>query len=193
MLVVQVNLAFKQLSGNNNYTRDWMRTMKFNLISTAVIMFMLTGLIFGQSSEHHAHHHADSDYELGISAGISHLVHENENPFSAHIHLLRRLGSDGLKERISLGLGFEYIFSEHAHYSFVGTISVNPIWALIVDISPGVLITEHEGSLEKQFVTHFELTYEFDYKGFGIGPVVGFGFSEDDNHLMAGIHLGMGF
>jgi hypothetical protein len=172
-----------------------MNIMKHNFFCTIATIFVLilSSSIFGQSSEHDSHHHADSKYELGISVGITHLIHENENPFSAHIHLLRRLGSDTLSERISLGLGFEYIFSEHEHYSVVGTISINPIWALIFDISPGVLITEHEGTLEKQFVTHLEMTYEFDYNNFGIGPVIGYGFSQDDNHFMFGIHLGKGF
>ena len=38
-----------------------------------------------------------------------------------------------------------------------------------------------------------ELTYEFEYKEFGIGPVIGLGLSEDDNHYMFGIHIGKGF
>jgi len=130
--------------------------MKLKLFYTFPIIFsvILSNNIFGQVSEHDYHHHADSEYELGISIGIAHLVHENENPLSAHIHLMRRLGSEKMWERISLGLGFEYIFSNHEHYSVVGTISINPIWSLIFDISPGILITEHDGSEEKQFVTH---------------------------------------
>lgn len=169
--------------------------MKTSIIGVVVFFFILilSNTVQGQSSEHDSHHHGESKYELGISAGISHLIHENESPFSAHIHLLRRLGEEGLRERISMGLGFEYIFAKHAHYSFVGTVSINPIWDLILDISPGVLVTEHEGNLEKQFVTHFEMTYEFHLEEFGIGPVVGFGYSEGDNHVMIGVHLGKGF
>ena len=121
------------------------------------------------------------------------MVKENENPFSAHVHVLRRLGSEKLWERFSAGAGFEYIFSEHEHYSIVGTISVNPIWALVFDVSPGILVTEHNGSKEKQFVTHIELTYEFHCKHFGIGPVIGYGLSKDDNHYMVGLHIGKGF
>ena len=169
--------------------------MKFNSNRAFVTIFvlMITSSIFGQTSEHNSHHHADSKYEIGISAGLSHLVHENENPFSAHIHLLRRLGSENLWEKVSLGAGFEYIFSKHEHYSIVGTVSVNPIWDSILDISPGILVTEHEGSKEKQFVTHIELTYEFDFKHFGIGPVIGYGLSKDDTHYMIGVHIGKGF
>jgi len=125
--------------------------------------------------------------------GLSHLVHENENAPGAHIHLLRKLGSEGLIERFSIGVGLEYLFTDPAHYSAVGTLSFNPAWALIFDISPGILFTEHEGEKEKLFVTHIELTYEFHFHEFGIGPVVGFGISEDDNHYMFGMHVGKGF
>lgn len=165
--------------------------MMFKLSSAFTLIFVMifSNSVFGQSS----HHHADSRYEFGISVGLAHLVHENENSLSAHIHFLRKLDSENTWERISLGLGFESIFAEHKHYSFLGTISINPIWDLIFDISPGILITEHDGSSERQFVTHFELTYEFEYKSFGIGPVLGFGVSENDNHLMVGLHLGKGF
>lgn len=168
-------------------------TLKSIYIGTYTFVSVLLNTGFGQSTEHESHHHADSEYELGISFGLSHLTDEGENALGSHIHLLRRLGSEELSEKIALGLGFEYIFTEHPHYSLVGTVSINPIWALIFDISPGILITEHEGSKEKQFVTHLELTYEFEYRNFGIGPVIGLGLSEDDNHYMFGIHIGKGF
>ncbi|MBN1408852.1 MAG: hypothetical protein JW956_13730 [Calditrichaceae bacterium] len=160
-----------------------------------IVFFILMNFnpLIAQTSDQDGHHHEHADYELGLSLGMTRLVEEAENALSSHLHFSRKLGGTELLERFSLGLGFEYIFTKHPHYSVVGTISINPIWALIVDISPGVLITEHDGSKEKLFVTHLELTYEFDYQGFGIGPVVGAGFSEEDNHLMIGLHIGKGF
>ncbi len=56
-----------------------------------------------------------------------------------------------------------------------------------------ILVTEHNGSKEKQFVTQIELTYEFNCKHFGIGPVIGYGLSKDDNHYMVGLRMGKGF
>lgn len=167
--------------------------LKSKSIGTYILLLLVLTTGHGQTVGHESHHHAHSDYELGVSLGIANLIDEDEYAPSMHLHISKRLGSSELLERISLGLGAEYIFAEHQHYSFVGTISINPIWAVILDISPGILITEHEGSKEKQFVTHIELTYEFEYKEFGIGPVIGLGLSEEDNHYMIGIHLGKGF
>jgi len=149
--------------------------------------------VFAQASDHSGHPHEHSEYEIGISLGMTRLIEEKENALNSHLHFSKKLGNSEIMERISLGAGFEYIFTEHSHYSVLGTISVNPVWALIVDISPGILFTEHHGAKEKLFAAHLELTYEFEYHGFGIGPVIGAGFSKEDNHLMLGIHMGKGF
>ncbi|MBU1099109.1 MAG: hypothetical protein KKA84_01805 [Bacteroidetes bacterium] len=164
-------------------------TSKFTVL-LFVFALSLSNILLAQDSD--THHHHDSDYELGFSFGLNHLVEENETPLSAHIHLLRKLGDENIWERIALGLGYEHIFSEHTHYSVVGTISINPIWHFVFDVSPGVLITEHEGSNESQFVTHIELTYEFEVGEIGIGPVVGYGVSSEDNHYTIGLHIGIG-
>lgn len=156
------------------------------------LLFVAPCTLSAQHHIHEGHSHSHSDFEIGLSVGIANLVDENENAPSAHLHFLRKVGSEGLLNRISIGAGFEYIFSEHTHYSIVGTISLNPYSAFKLDISPGILVTEHEEEKEKQFVTHIELTYEFDYLGFGIGPVIGYGFAKEDNHFMAGIHIGIG-
>ncbi|MBI9071850.1 MAG: hypothetical protein JEY94_09640 [Melioribacteraceae bacterium] len=165
-----------------------------------IALFFFTSVVINaqhekhdHEQEHEGHAHGSHDYEFGISVGMAHLSEEDENAPSAHLHLLKSLGSEGMLSKFSLGAGFEYIFTEHTHYSIVGTISVNPISAFILDISPGLLFTEHDGESENQFVTHMELTYEFEFHGFGIGPVVGVGFAKEDNHLMAGIHIGKGF
>lgn len=142
-------------------------------------------------NEHH-HHHGHA-YELSLSLGLAHLKDEGDNAIGSHIHMLRRLGSGNELERISIGFGIEYIHTEHIHLSFLGTLSYNPIAALIVDISPGMLISEHNSKEEIQYITHLELTYEFDLDTFGLGPVVGMIFSDNEQHYMIGIHFGKGF
>ena len=159
----------------------------------AIFIVLISSLsLFAQQHDHSGHDHGDSNYELGISLGVSRLVDENENNPSAHLHLLRKLGSEKIFDKISLGFGFEYIFSKHVHYSILGTISINPYSSFKLDISPGVLVTEHEKEMEQQFVTHIELTYEFNFHGIGIGPVIGYGFAKEDNHVTVGLHLGFG-
>ena len=163
--------------------------MKFNVLT---LIMLLSVMLHAQNHEHDGHNHGDSLYEFGISLGAANLVNESEYAASAHVHILRKLGEQGVMSHLAVGAGFEYIFAEHKHYSLVTTLSVNPVAALIFDISPGILFTEYESEEENQFVTHFELTYEFDLKGFGMGPVVGYGIAQEDNHFMFGIHSGIG-
>ena len=148
--------------------------------------------LFAQHRDNEGHTHGDSNYELGVSLGVSKLIDENETAPSVHLHLMRKVVSQSTLGGISIGLGFEYLFSEHLHYSVVGTISLNPYSSFIFDVSPGVLVTKHEAEKEQQFVTHIELTYEFDYLGIGFGPVIGYGFAKEDKHFSVGIHLGIG-
>ena len=105
---------------------------------------------------------------------------------------MKRLVSDDFWNRVALGVGIEYIFTEHTHYSILGTISYNPTGGLIIDIAPGILITKHEDKTETHFITHIEFTYEFDFESFGFGPVAGIAWSQEDKHYMIGIHFGKG-
>lgn len=162
------------------------------LLFTLIIITFAINAQHNHNHDHSGHSHGDSNYELGVSFGIANLIEEDVNAPSAHIHLSRKLAESGLLNRISLGAGFEYIFSEHTHYSIVAGFSVNPYSHFKVDIAPGILITEHEDEKEKQFVMHFELTYEFEFKGIGLGPVIGYGLAKEDNHFMAGFHIGIG-
>ena len=162
----------------------------YNIMKTKPIWCLLIivitnpGKLIGQEQKHEHHHHEHS-YEIGISLGLVHLKQDGINAPSTHVHLFKRLGSENYLKRVAFGLGVEYIFTEHIHLGFLGTISYNPVGALIIDISPGLLISEHDNEKETQFISHMELTYEFD-------PVVGVAFSEDDEHYTFGIHFGKG-
>jgi len=168
---------------------NWNRKNKMKIKLLILLIIIYTNITFGQMHDHHHH----SDYEFGISLGVATLVEEEEYSPSAHLHLLRKLGDHDLLSKISLGLGYEIIFSEHTHNSVVGTISINPFSAWKIDISPGILFAEHEGEKEQHFVAHFELMYDIHFHGFGVGPVIGYGWSKEDQHLMAGLHFGIEF
>jgi len=117
---------------------------------------------------------------------------EDETAPSLHLHASRRLGSEGFKQCLSAGLGFETIFTEHLHYSFLASVSYNPIAAFIIEIAPGVLYVKEENESITEFLTHIECMYEFDLGYIGIGPVVGMALSSEDTHYAVGIHIGKG-
>ncbi len=166
--------------------------MRIRLIWCLLTVIIVdAGEIMGQQIEH-KHHHHDHLYELGVSLGLVHLMEDDINTTSSHVHLFRRLGSENYLEKTAIGIGVEYVFTEHTHLSFLGTFSYNPVGGLIIEISPGILISEHENKKEIQYLSHIELTYEMDFKSFGFGPVVGVAFAEDDRHYTFGIHLGKG-
>lgn len=131
-------------------------------------------------------HHDDSIFELGLSSGVVYLADEDIYSPNIHLHLMRRLGSEGFSSRWAAGLGIESIFAGHAHYSFLATVSYNFIDDFVFDFSPGLLLAEGE----RQFITHMEITYESEYKGFEIGPILGAAISSDDQHYMLGLHFG---
>lgn len=162
-------------------------------LQLTIILLTYPHAIFAQQLKNERHHHNEHVYELGISLGLAHLKKEGDNAIGSHVHIFKRLGSGNELERIAIGFGIEYIFTEHSHMSFLGTLSFNPFAAFIIDISPGILKTEHDSEKEIKYITHLELTYEFDLNSFGLGPVVGTTFSGDDQHYMIGLHFGKGF
>jgi hypothetical protein len=158
-----------------------------------IFVLVVSRITFTQSDDHDQHHHHEgSNYEIGLSPGIAYLAHEEEYAPNVHIHLMRRLGSHDYWNRWAVGLGVESIIIEHMHYSFLATFSYNIIGSFIIDLSPGLLLTEHDGVQESQFITHIEMTYEMDFHGIGIGPVMGMAVSQEDEHYMLGIHIGKG-
>lgn len=166
--------------------------IKFYFYCLALLLMSTVSLMGKESGHNHLHHHHGHNYELGLSLGYTHLTEDKINAPSSHLHLTRRLGSENAIQRFSLGLGAEYIFAEETHITFLGSFSYNPVAAFIIDLSPGLLIAEHEGETEYQYISHLEFTYEFDMHSFGIGPVFGVAFSSDDRHYSVGIHIGKG-
>ena len=174
--------------------------MGFSKLDIRILGIFICFLFFSKGSfaQEHVHdhkthhHHAGHVYELGISTSMTLIKPEDETAPSVHLHLHRRLGSENIKQRLSVGLGVETIFTEHLHYSLLASFSYNPFAALIIDVSPGVLFVEEEDESIREYLTHIELTWEFDLGHIGIGPVVGMALSSEDTHYAVGVHIGRG-
>ena len=153
--------------------------------------FVGTGQIHAQN-EHH-HHHEGHPYEIGLSLGAAQLEPDGERAFGGHLHGMRRFGDEGILRRFSAGIGVEILLTEHPHYSFMGTLAYNPLLSFILDVSPGIVWTEHEGETESHFLMHIEMLYEFDFHAFGLGPLIGMAMTEAHNHYMIGLYIGKAF
>ncbi|MBN2414130.1 hypothetical protein JXQ31_20820 [candidate division KSB1 bacterium] len=166
------------------------------ILGVFICFIFISKVIYGQEhdhdNDHKAHHHEGHVYELGFSPSITLIKPEDETAPSLHLHAHRRLGSENFKQRLSVGLGVETIFTEHLHYSLLASFSYNPFAAFIIDVSPGILFVEEEDESIREYLTHIELTYEFDLGQIGIGPVVGMALSSEDTHYMVGVHIGKG-
>jgi hypothetical protein len=131
--------------------------------------------------------------EIGVSAAYVYLDAEGESAPGLHFHLMRRLEGEGITRHFAIGLGFEGIFADHAHYGIMGSLAFFPWRNLAITLSPGVTFADHDGDWESKYTTHIEASYGFMIGEYEIGPVIGYADSSDDRHYMIGIHLGKGF
>ncbi len=145
-----------------------------------------------EHEEEHIHHDAHAN-EISMFAGYVYLDPEDDSAFGLHLHFIKHLQGESLKKYFGLGVGFETIFADNLHYNVMGSIAIYPYRNLVIILSPGVLIVEHHKELETRYSTHFEAVYGFLFRGYEIGPVVGFAQSGDDIHYTIGIYFGKGF
>lgn len=141
--------------------------------------------------DHAGHGHDTSGIELGLSVGYVHLDEEDEDSLGLHVHLSKRLGHEGLLERLGLGVGGEVIFAEHEHYSLLFPLAMYPWRGLILAVAPGIEWAEHDEDWETAYATHLEAAYVFEIGDYDVGPVVDYSKSDNDEHYMIGIHLGI--
>ena len=128
---------------------------------------------------------------LGIGFAGAYLI--SENVWAPGIHLCYGK-SMGEKQRVSLGLGTELIMGDHSHASAALSLSYSLTNALSIAYGPGVEFhLENNGENKPAFAQHIEISYEFDLDIISIGPMIEYGFNREDQHLMLGIHAGIGF
>lgn len=176
--------------------------MNVNLKIVACLLIGLWGYNFAapaRCQEHHLdneahqeqHIHETASVELGLAAGYVNLVDEDEEALGLHLHLLKRLGSEGLCRYFGVGLGTEAIFADHEHYAAMVSLATFPWRDLVVTFSPGVVWTDHEGDWESAYTTHIEAAYVFAVGEHHVGPVVGYSWTDEEEHLMIGLHIGI--
>ncbi len=168
--------------------------MKKNCLFVVILVLCVWStaeVALGEDS-HHAHHDHDlSGPELGISAGYVHLKEEDEDALGVHAHLLQRLGDEGLRRHLAIGVGAEYLFTEEEHYALMLSLAAYPWRGLILSVSPGVQWAEHEGDTASEYTTHFEAAYVFPFGRYDIGPVIDYSRTKDESHYMIGLHMGI--
>ena len=172
---------------NRNYT-----------LSTSTVMLVVlwvcglgTSALCETEHDHDRHIHDAAGYELGLSVGHVRLKAEKEEAPSLHLHLMKRLGGEGLQQYFSVGVGVESIFSDHDHYAAMGTLGIHPWRNLAVRVSPGIIWAKHEEGWESEYATHLEVAYPFSFGKFDIGPVIGYSKTAHEEHTMVGIHMGI--
>jgi hypothetical protein len=155
----------------------------------------LVGLSSAALSEEEHHHdaHEGHEWELGISVGYANLKTEGEEGGNLHLHLLKRLGDEGLKKYFSAGFGAEVIRTDETHYGAMVTLAYHPVEDLVLAVSPGFEWAKHDGSSwEREYATHLEAAYSFDVsENYHIGPVIGYSKTSEAEHYTVGIHIGI--
>jgi len=156
----------------------------------AVFGFALCGPAAGEEPPHHNHAHGTAGYELGVSAGRVSLD-EGEEAFGVHVHLLKRLGAEGVKRHFAAGLSTEIIFGDHKHYAAMFSLAAHPWRGLTLSIAPGIEWAEHDGERESNYATHLEAIYVIEVGEFDIGPAVAYSTTGEEEHHTIGVHLGL--
>ena len=100
-----------------------------SLIILTIVLCLWSSTKWTLAEDAHAHHdhgHDVSGPELGISAGYVHLEKEEEDALGVHAHLLHRLGDDGIRGHLAIGVGAEYLFAEEEHYALMLSLAASP-------------------------------------------------------------------
>lgn len=172
-------------------------TKEENMIRTTIFVLFIaicvgsTGTAARAEDSHTHHGHDVSGPELGISAGYVRLVEDDEDVLGVHAHLMVRLGDEGFRRYLAIGVGGEYLFAKDQHYALMLSLAAFPWRGLVLSLSPGVQWAEHGGETEAEYSTHLEATYVFALGQFDMGPVIDYSRTKDEAHYMVGLHVGM--
>lgn len=161
------------------------------LLITIISLLLVTTVIAQHNHNHddHTHLHEHGEWEIGAALGLVPLFDEGTIAPGVHLHLLQQ---NKLIDGLMVGIGFESVLDEHTHLNAGLVFNYNIYKGLFAGISPGILWINHDG-WESAFVSHFELSYEFEVGKLHIGPIVEYSLSSIDKHMLAGIHVGINF
>jgi hypothetical protein len=162
-----------------------MKTIKYVFLVLLILPLTLKSQNLETSKiVHHDHH----KHEIGIGSAPVYFLKEKELSFGLHIHYLYNLPHT----KFGLGVGYEKIFDEHRHNSFVLTFSYRLVDKLNFSISPG-FASENNEFRKSVFAVHLETSYEIEFNDFHLGPVLEIAADKEDYHMSMGLHIGIGF
>lgn len=146
--------------------------------------------MYAQNIEETEHKHEGTNH-LGFGVGMSHLINENVWVPAVHLHYGKSLGE---KQRFSIGAGLELLMDDHKHMGVVLAMAYKLAPVLTLGYGPGLGFTlAKEAEKDIHLGHHLKIAYEFDLDFIHLGPMVEYGFSKEDQHVMVGIHGGFSF
>ena len=129
--------------------------------------------------------------EVGIGIGMVYLISDFEWAPGVHLHYSKGIGE---KQIFSLGAEAEFVAGEHQSAALAISLEYELLPGLSLGYGPGVEFPISESKDHGAHLDHHvELAYEFDFGILHLGPMVEYGFSKKDQHLMIGIHGGYSF
>ncbi len=143
----------------------------------------------GEETHNHHHGHDIGGLEFGASTGYVERE-EGDGAIGMHLHVMKRLGDEGLSKGIAIGPATEVILGDHEHYTVMLSLSIYPWRGLALAVAPGIEWTAHESEWESRYATHLEMGYLFEVGRFDLGPTIGYSASDED-HYSLGIHAGI--
>ena len=146
------------------------------------------------SKEDHHGAHGAHDWELGVGVGYVNLKTEDEEGAVLDLHLMKELDGDGFEKYFSVGLGAEVVFSHENHYVAMVVFAYHPTENIVLSVSPGLEWAKHDGTWEREYVTHYEAIYNiYNTEKYHIGPMIGYSKTKEAEDYTVGIHVGIPF
>ena len=146
------------------------------------------------SEEDHYGAHKAHDWELGVGVGYVNLKTEDEEGAVLDLHLMKELDGDGFEKYFSVGLGAEVVFSHENHYVAMVVFAYHPTENIVLSVSPGLEWAKHDGTWEREYVTHYEAIYNiYNSEKYHIGPMIGYSKTKEAEDYTVGIHIGIPF
>lgn len=157
-----------------------------------VFFALLTTIIsYGLFGQHIQDEHEHRSNEIGLGIGMVYLISDVDWAPGLHLHYSKGIGE---KQKFSLGAAAEYVAGEHQHTALSISLEYELLPSLLLGYGPGVEFPISDSDDHGVHLGHHvELAYEFDFGLFHLGPMVEYGFSKEDQHLMTGLHGGYSF
>ncbi len=157
------------------------------------------------ATKHHAHYH--KNHFAIFTGGTTEFGSDNDTHFTLGADYVRRFTETGF---LGVGVFGEIVFADHTKYLLGLPLYLYPARHLWVRAGPGLEIFEesksHSGSQsaersssgsKEETITKFLLRagigYDYEVRGFTIGPSVSVDFIESDTILVWGVNIGKGF